>query len=211
MFKDYFIAAARHVSSQGFLPQIGELKPFDTHEIERFEKAASFEVPTELRQFYLEMGNHFGFQAHSDQSGFSVSSLYDLQYSKDFFQELADEVAHGLGQENPRNAPELLKAEAERRKNWFPFYNIGGGGYLLCLDLSKDPAPVCYHESVYWVYHDPSVWSFELASSFTDLLIQWSKFSFSDPGGDITSFCMDRAGKFDWSPEHFDPRFRITA
>ena len=105
----------------------------------------------------------------------------------------------------------MLIAESERRKRWFPFYGIGGGGYLLCLDLTKDPAPVCYYERICWVSQEPEFWNFELAPSFKDFITEWSNYSFSDPGCEIVSYCMDKVGKFDWSnsTKIFDPKYQI--
>jgi len=207
MYSAYFIAAAHHLTGRSILPEIGERKGCTEEELARIEIRMGSVIPAELRAYYSELGSWFSFTPDIDQTGFRVAPLLDLESQQGFAQTIVEEAEHEIQSERPRVEPHLLRAEAERRANWFPFYNIGGGGYLLCLDLARDPHPVCYHEAVYWRGLSPSSWTFELAPSFTEFLQRWSRYCFSEPGSEITTFCMDRKGAFDWDSEHFNPKY----
>jgi hypothetical protein len=207
VYSEYFTAAAHFLTARGILPEIGERKACAEEDLARAETRIGGAIPAELRAYYNELGDWFSFRPELEQNGFRVALLTDLHSQQDFAQEIMEEAEYEIRSLRPRNDPEALKAEAERRAHWFPFYNIGGGGYLLCLDTARNPSPVFYHEAVYWRAHPPSLWTFELAPSFAEFLRQWSRFCFSDPGCSLINFCMDRHGAFDWAPRHLGTKY----
>jgi hypothetical protein len=208
VYSQYFTAAAHFLTGRDILPEIRGQKACEEEDLARSEALTSCQIPAELRAYYREIGDWFMFIPDLGQTGFAVSAHNEVCWeSSSFAKTLLEDAEQAIQSKRPEYEPEFLRAEVERRFHWFPFYNIGGGGYLLCLDTTRDPSPVYYHEEGYWCGRAQSSRTFELAPSFTEFIRQWSRFCFSDPGCSIINFCMDRHGAFDWSPRHFDTKY----
>ena len=207
MYREYFCAAAHFLAARNVLPEIWLGTPCSEDDLRAVEVRIAGKLPQELREYYEELGDWFRFSPEKELNGLGLAPMSDLMERAEFarfVQEQAEEaIRSGLAELDPG----VIRAEAERRTKWFPFDRIGGN-YLLCLDLGRDPSPVCYYEAAQWRALAPAHWRFELAPSFSDFIRQWSRYCFSYPANrDYTAFCRDRFGSFDWAPEHFDPSF----
>lgn len=163
-------------------------------------------MPSELRCFYIEMGDAFLFTPDdvpdSPLTGWTANHLDDYAiWNNGFHTAIEEETTGEIASGRSRVDPKLLRAEAERRKRWIPFYGFNGGGDVLCLDSD---GKVRFYEALYW-RSCPETWDFVLADSFDDFVVKWSKYSFVEPNCFWTSFCVGLSGVFDWSPQHFPP------
>jgi hypothetical protein len=176
-------------------------------DIEKLDGITGLQMPLELREFYLEMGDGFQFipdtNPKSGLVGWEPMSLADHELNnRGFRNHVEEEAMSGLHNHSPRADPQNLRKEMERRKNWMPFYGFVGGGACLCLDLSTSPPAVMFHESAYW-WAVPQTWSFILAASLIEFVERWGHYHFLSPAGAWTSFCSELSGQFDWAPKHF--------
>lgn len=204
MFAEFFHAAEKHLRSVGKVPDLSVGVSVSEEQLNEVACLIDRPIPNELRTFLREMGDMYGFSPSEEQSGFRIGYLDDYQYSVAGF-------AESLREEAPPercrvHAPEVVAAELKRREQWFPFYNFGGGGHMLCLDLNEVPSPVRNYECVYWPNDPIETWSFQLADSLIDFVRQWSRFCFAEAKGvTLINLAMGASGRFDWSPSRFDP------
>jgi cell wall assembly regulator SMI1 len=212
MFLEKFIRARDNLIDRGFKPALTMGSPVSERDLDALDAKTNFSLPPELRQFYLEMGDAFGFEpdtrnspAHAGwEPGWEVMRLADHKiHNIGFVSAIQEEAATALGRKNSRTPPELLKQEVERRKRWMPFYGFGGNGNCLCLDLAENPPTVRFYDSITWT-NLPQAFDFILASSFTEFVERWGHYNFLAPKRVWwTSFCDDCSGRFDWAPGHF--------
>ncbi|HWQ92289.1 MAG TPA: SMI1/KNR4 family protein [Clostridia bacterium] len=206
MFLEHFISAREYLSQQGLKPTLVMGALVSKSDLNASDKETDFPMPPELRQFYLELGDGFGFLPNGEEDfklvGWEHMHLADHRiWNKGFGAAIEEEAMREIGKPSTPD-PELLKHEMARRKQWMPFYGFVGGGDVLCLDLNTSPPAVRFHEAQLWVAL-PQRWDLVLASSLTAFVRQWSRFQFLSPAGGWTSFCRERSGRFDWAPEHF--------
>lgn len=209
MFSSYFAAASDHLRQIGWNPLIILGESITERDIEAVDRSTDQRMPSDLRRFYLELGDAFRFEPDdrpdSTVSGWAPMCLLDHAiHNRGFSEQIEEEAFREIKKTLPRVDPKLLRKEAERRKEWVPFYDFTGGGDLLCLDAL---GRVRFYEALYWSATSET-WSFVLAESFTDFVERWSRYCFITPGSSWASFCIGRSGIFDWSPEYF-PRDAI--
>ena len=181
--------------------------PVSERDLRASDASTDFPMPLELRQFYLELGDGFAFLPDEGDTshlvGWDYMHLADHKiWNNGFGGAIEEEAMREIEQPSPRTNPELLKQEMARRKRWMPFYGFVGGGDVLCLDLNMSPPAVRFYEAQVWTAL-PHRWDFVLAASFTEFVERWSRYHLLSPSGGWTSFCRERAGLFDWAPEHF--------
>jgi len=176
-------------------------------DIDLIEQRTDRPMPSELREFYLEMGDAFQFVPHdvpdSPFEGWAPNHLDDYAiWNKGFHTAIEEEVSSETASGHSRVHLDALREEAEKRKKWIPFYGFVGSGDVLCLDLE---GKVQFYQAMDWTASPSLCSGFILADSFTGFVERWSKYSFVVPGSvcDWTSFCWNRSGVFDWSPSHF--------
>jgi len=197
MYSEHFHAASDYLRGLGMTPVMKPGTPVSSAAIDEVDLNLTKRMPRELRHFYLELGDGFQFKPGEELAGWEPIWLSDhVIHNRGFDDQIEEEAAGGL----QRSAePSLLRAEAERRKNWICFYGFIGGGDLLCLDES---GAVRFYEALFW-RACPSTWDFSLAPSFTEFVQRWSRYCFVSPAGGWTSFCSGRSGEFDWAPAWF--------
>ena len=207
MYREYFIAAKEFLQQQGMNPVQRQKRDVSEADIDLIDRRTDRPMPSELRRFYLEMGDAFQFLPNdtpdSALDGWEPNHLDDYAiWNKDFYTAIEEELSRELGSTRPRVEPGVLREEAERRKKWTPFYGFNGGGDVLCLDAE---GKVQFYQAMDWTAHLDCCNGLVLADSFTDFLVRWSKYSFVCPGEGEgwTAFCWNRSGVFDWLPAHF--------
>ncbi|MEO0795660.1 MAG: SMI1/KNR4 family protein [Verrucomicrobiota bacterium] len=203
MYKALFEAASKHLRTNGIEPLLIEGEPISEARLLDAERKIGRPIPQDLRTFFLEMGDGFQFIPDREKENlfFMVSWLEDIVDNADFPKILQEEAEDTGG-----NPSDLVAAELKRRQNWLPIYNIGGGGYMFCLDLEESPSPVRYYERCYWPSDAPETWTFKLADSFHDFVLQWSRYCFEEANGaTLINIAMGLTGKFDWAPTRFNP------
>jgi hypothetical protein len=173
-------------------------------DIDLLDQRTDMPMPTQLRSFYLEMGDGFEFVPHnaaaSGLEGWERNWLSDYAiWNAGFFTPIEEEVSGEITAAHLRVDPQLLQEKAERRKQWVPFYGFVGGGDVLCLDSE---GKVRFYEALNW-RASPTTWNFVRADSLSDLAHKWSRYCFVAPGCGWTSFCFGHSGAFDWSPSRF--------
>ncbi len=204
MYREYFIAAREYLQQQGMNPVFWQKGAVTAADIDLIDQRTDHPMPSEIRRFYIEMGDAFLFTPNdapdSPLNGWTANHLDDYAiWNKGFHTAIEEDAYEEIASIRPRVDPRLLREEAERRKRWIPFYGFNGAGDVLCLDSE---GRVKFYEALYW-RSCPDTWSFVLADSFDDFVARWSKYSFVDPGCLWTSFCIGRTGAFDWAPSHF--------
>jgi hypothetical protein len=206
MFAEYFNAAEKHLKSIGITPDIQMGQPVSEQHLDAVEHLIGQPIPAELRAYLREMGDGYCFSPGNEQEGFMIGWLGDYRYKVAGFVHALREEA--IPERRGQNPPELVERELARRERWFPFYNFGGGGYMFCLDLNESPSPVRYYERIYWLGDPTEQWEFCLASSFLDMVRQWSRFCFAEVGGHtLISMASGASGQFDWDPSRFDSMY----
>lgn len=203
-YRKLFIAAKEFLLLQGMKPVLWNKKGVWEVDLDLVNQRTDHPMPAELRRFFLEMGDAFMFTPDdvpdSPLGGWSPIHLDDYAiYNKDFHTQIEWEASEEIASSRPRVDPTLLRAEAERRKLWVPFYGFVGSGDVLCLDAE---GKVRFYEASYW-RSAPETWDFVLADSFDDFVTKWSGYSFVEPKVCWPTFCTGRSGVFDWSPQHF--------
>jgi SMI1/KNR4 family protein SUKH-1 len=205
MFLALFEEAYEQLRLCGLHPGIIQGAPIVETDLDKLDRETDFPMPQELRQFLLELGNGFAFVPDSkkDLIGWERIHLADYRTCNiGFGNNVEEEALREISGSNPVADPNLLRHEAEIRKQWIPFYGFAGGGDYLCLDSSKCPATVRFYASQVWP-RTPDTWNFTLADSFSDFVKQWSRFHFISPSEGWTTFCYGRSGQFTWEPRHF--------
>lgn len=203
MFLEYFIQAKEHLLKMGRNPILTMGRPLPEVEIIAADHKTDYPMPSELREFYLEMGDGFSFSP--DRVEYFGSGWYPILladhtvHNRGFFEQIEEEALGEIDSPSPRVDIALLREEANRRKKWIPFYGFIGGGDLLCLDTDGS---VRFYEALYWRNH-PNTWNFVLAGSLSEFIRNWSNFCFTNPGAEWASFCMDRSGAFTWDTSYF--------
>lgn len=206
MFAEYFVAAARHLESVGFKPDIRIGNPVSSEQLDETERMIGRAIPTELRAYFLEMSDDYCFSPDGKQFGFEIGCYGDYEFKVAGFSERLREEAPL--EANRNHTAEEVGQELVRREKWFPFYNFGGGGYMFCLDLNESPPPVRYYERCYWPRNSTDHWNLKMADSFHDFIRQWSRYCFADANGvSLINVAMKARGVFDWSPSRFNPIF----
>lgn len=225
MYLEYFLRAREHLSQHGWQPRVVMGKPVSESDLKAVDAEIGVPMPSELRQFYLELGDAFHFI--TDESGkyprygWGHMHLGDhVGCNKNFRREVETAAVHLFMDNKFPEADEsgklppitgkdfymetaLLKQEMERRFSWVPFWGFGGGGPYLCLDLHTEPPVVRAYTDRFWVT-SPKTWDFVVARSFTEFVEKWSRFHFLEPHGVDWPWIFDfQEGTFDWSPEHF--------
>jgi cell wall assembly regulator SMI1 len=207
MFLEYFLRAGEHLRKQGLNAALMMGTQVSEQELKLLDANTDFPMPSELRLFYLELGDGFQFVPDenntTDLVGWEPMYLADYKMcNRGFGGEIKREAGREIRNSTPGADPSLLRQEVERRKLWIPFYGFVGGGDYLCLDLSSTPPPVRFYQALTWTAL-PHTWDFVLASSFSEFIERWSYYHFLTPVGEWTSFCRGRSGRFDWAPPHF--------
>ena len=208
MFIEHFQRARDNLNQRGLRARVEMGSPVSEGDLKAVDAETDFPMPTELRQFYLEVGDGFTFipddSETSDLVGWERMSLDDHKtFNSGFAGAIEEEAMRELGKRSSRTDPELLKQQLERRMRWMPFYGFLGDGNVLCLDLSVNLPVIRFYEALVWT-SAPQTWDFMLAASFTEFVERWSQYQFLSPAGAWTSFCTgDHFGRFDWAPEHF--------
>ncbi|HEX8312878.1 MAG TPA: SMI1/KNR4 family protein [Chthoniobacteraceae bacterium] len=210
MFLEHFDAAEKHLRAIGEQPRTEPGCAVTAAELDEVERIIDRSIPPELRAFFHEMGDGYRFTPDEEQNGFGVGFLSDYRYNVAGF---ADSIYEDLPpQEHRRQPRELLELELQRRRNWFPFYNFGCGGYIFCLDSTAEGNCLCYYD-VRWPGYPPEFWRATIGNSLLDFIRQWSRFCFSDPVTpdghhiDLTILAGRLTGRFDWNPKNFGARF----
>lgn len=203
MFLKCFNLAYEHMRNAGRIPYIKIGSSVVAADLDVIDIATDHLMPSELRAFYLELGDAFEFIPDSrleSLTGWQATWLGDYEiHNCGFFHQIEEEALSATSGSLEQRYLDLLRIETEARKQWIPFYGFTGGGDLLCLDRQGG---VRFYESLSWCT-SPQTWSFLLAESFADFVTKWSRYCFVTPGSSWASFCMGRTGVFDWAPEHF--------
>ena len=205
MYREQFEAASQFLRSKGMHPHFESRSPVTEDDILELNKVTDLPMPTQLKDFYLEMGDGFYFRPDSadDSSleGWEGNLLSDYRiHNQGFWTAIEEELQNELSRDLPRNEPVLLKEQADCRKVWVPFYGFVGSGDLLCLNAQ---GRVMFYQALDWVADPDLCQGFEVADSFESFVNQWSKFSFISPDQGWTSFSWNRSGQFDWDASHF--------
>jgi cell wall assembly regulator SMI1 len=206
MYLEYFLRARDFLSQHGLKPRVVMGQPVSESDLKAVDAEIGVPMPSELRQFYLELGDGFAFipddSKNSQLVGWGYLHLADHRIgNKTFNQEVEEQAMPEINNPSRWTDPVLLRREMERRKLWIPFYGFGGGAYL-CFDSFTKPATVRFFESVFWVDRSET-WDFVIASSFSEFVEKWSQHHFLTPLGNWLIFSQGRKGTFDWSSEHF--------
>lgn len=206
VYRELFIAAKEFLQLQGMKPVLWNKMEVSEADLDSIDQRTDHPMPAALRRFYIEMGDAFMFTPNdvpdSLLDGWEPNHLNDYAfYNKGFHEHIEWEASEEIVHSRPRTDPRALREEAERRKQWIPFYGFCGSGDLLCLDQE---GKVRFYEALYW-RSCRETWNFVLANSFDDFATKWSNYSFVDPQVGWTSFCVGLSGAFDWSPQHFPP------
>ncbi len=204
MYREYFDAAKEYLQQQGMKPAFWKKRDVSASDIDLINQRTDRPMPSELRRFYIEMGDAFQFIPNdvpdAPIEGWEPNHLDDYAiWNRGFWTRIEEEVTRETESVRPRVAPQLLRQEAERRKLWTPFYGFVGSGDVLCLDSE---GKVQFYQAMDWTAC-PDMCRFVLADSFTDFVERWSNYSFVAPACGWTSFCWNRSGVFDWSLSHF--------
>jgi len=207
VYREYFIAAKDYLQQHGMNPVLRQKRVVSEAEMDLIDQRTDRPMPSDLRRFYIEMGDAFHFVPNdvldSPLEGWEPNHLDDYAiWNKGFHTAIEEEVSREIASSRPRVHPDILREEGERRKKWIPFYGFVGGGDVLCLDAD---GKVQFYQVMDWTALPNLCNGFVLADSFTDFIERWSKYSFVVPGSVCgwTSFCWNRSGVFDWSPSHF--------
>ena len=209
MYREYFIAAKEFLQQQGMKPAFWQKGAVSEADLNLVDQRTDHPMPSELRRFYIEMGDAFQFIPNDIPNPplevWEPNHLDDYAiWNKGFHKVIEEEVSREIAGGHPRVHPDILLQESERRKKWIPFYGFNGGGDVLCLDAE---GKVQFYQAMDWTALPEFCGGFILADSFTDFVERWSKYSFVLPGSVCgwSSFCWNCSGVFDWSPSHFPP------
>jgi hypothetical protein len=206
VYKEYFIAAKEYLQRQGMNPVLSSKRTVSEADINIIDQRTDWPMPSELRRFYVEMGDAFEFVPNdvpdSPLDGWEPNHLNDYAiWNQGFHTAIEEEVSRALASRHPQVDPGLLREQAEKRKKWIPFYGFPGGGDVVCLDSD---GKVQFYQALEWAGSPDLCRGFVLADSFTDFVARWSKYSFVCPSrSGWTSFCWNQTGVFDWSATHF--------
>ena len=201
-FRKHFESAISHLTSMGAEYDMYQGEAVSETTIANLEAKLGWSLPTELREFYLEMGDGFSICPHGDEGGFFVEPMCELEAKNSWEDQV--EGCFTMVDDSP-DAASKAEEEFQRRLNWFPFHGFGSGGYFFCIDTNEPRGPIRYYERVYWPTDSPEQWSFSLADSLEDLVTQWSRYCFAGPtdSGGMINHVMGLEGRFDWQTTPF--------
>jgi hypothetical protein len=206
MYYEILQEVSQYLRGRGLRPEVVIGDPVDRDMLSKLEDDYCVTLPEDYRVFLAELGDGFYFRLEDGSISCGFERVSDSFAELKFIRTCIDYDAR---QEHVRNNPfQEVVAEAERRRKWFPIFNIGGGGYLFCIDCSSPEGAIRNYDSVYWPNDDKEEWSFRMADSFFEFFKTWSDYCFSEPPGTLINHALHGRGQFQWDSYDFPIEFR---
>jgi hypothetical protein len=120
-------------------------KPVSESDLEAVDAEIGVPMPSELRQFCLELGDAFVFFTDESKKypyfGWEPIHLADFVIgNQNFREDIEEAVLPEINSSSKFVDPVLLRQEMERRFSWMPFWGFGAGGLTfvwICIPIHR--------------------------------------------------------------------------